>query len=120
MDTEQVREELVELVEKNLPRFSGEKKVFVISLHSEGRFIKVIFWRPKNYTLVAYNHGALIGADREEFTVAAYHDSCWRYDGFSFLNNYTKNLKILSKLLDSRTCILDFSEKIFVILKNYS
>lgn len=118
------REEIVELVEKNLPRFSGERKVFVIGLKIGAETVKIVFWRPRNYTLVAHNYKVPIEKGVEIFEITAYHDSCWRYDGFSFLNKFpvreVKDLQVASlKVLDEQTCFTDDTEKYFIIKNSH-
>lgn len=116
-------EKLASLVAENIKKFSGRDVVLAIYLQIGAVSIKVVVWRPGNYTLVAHNHEVPTEESVEVFNITSYHDSCWKYDGFSFLSKFSredlKALKITStELLKSQQCFMDDSERFFMILKN--
>jgi len=120
MNSEDLIQKIVKSVENNLPRFSGINKIFLVLLNIENIQIKIVFWRPRNYTLVAHNHEVPKSEDSEMFLITSYHDSCWRYDGFSFLNKFSRtqkeNIQILStEIIELKECSIDSSEKFFSI-----
>lgn len=115
-------EKLSKFIEENIKRFSGRDVIFIVFLQIGLITVKMVVWRPKNYTLIAHSHEAPLQEGAEIFNITSYHDSCWRYDGFSFLDKFlredVKALKIIStELLESQECFMDESEKFFVILK---
>jgi len=117
----EAREKVLEIIEKDF-RISGSDKIFVVLLQIGLIVIKMVVWRPRGYTLVAHNYEAPTEDGAEIFNVTSYHDSCWRYDGFSFLNKFpredVKNLEIIStEILDFQECFMDKSEKFFIIIK---
>lgn len=116
------RDDIARLVEKSIPRFSGKEKIFLVTLQLGADTVKMVFWRPNNYTMVAHDHQAPIGKDCEIFCITSFHDSCWRYDGLSFLNRFPweeqKKMQIVSsELLDFQKCLMDEEENFFTILK---
>jgi hypothetical protein len=90
---------IAQIVEKFLPRFSGENIGLLFSI--ELRFshygktqetakninVNILFQRPANYTrvLAMINQNKFVCNDIFDMTEESYHDSCWRSDGFSFL-----------------------------------
>lgn len=120
------REEIVKLVNNNLANVARECKehtVFQVILKMGQTVIKVVFWRLNNYTLVAHNYKVPVEPDGEIFLITAYHDSCWRYDGFSFLNKFSReqiiNLEIVSsEILEHQNCFIDDEDEYFVILNS--
>jgi len=115
------REKILEVIEKDF-KVSGDDKIFVVILLIGLVIVKLVVWRPRNYTLIAYNYNEPVKNGMEVLNITSYHDSCWRYDGFSFLNQfpreYVKKLKIISfELLDSQKCAMDNTEKFFIIQK---
>lgn len=114
------REELADFIEQNIKKFSGENLIFVVLLQIGLITIKMVVWRPKNYTLIAHNYRAPVHEGAEIFHVTSNHASCWRYDGFSFLNQFHQeklfDFRVIScELLKDRKCFLDESKKLFVI-----
>ena len=116
------REDIVRLVERSISKFSGKEKIFSVTLQLGVSIVRMVFWRPNNYTMVAHDYQAPIEDGCEIFHITSFHDSCWRYDGFSFLNQFSreeqKSLQVISsELLDFQNCSMDEAEKYFTILK---
>ena len=122
---EALREKIVKLADENLAKVDRDSRghtIFLVTLKITDVIIKLVFWRPRNYMLVAHNYEAPQQDDSEIFNIVSYHDSCWRYDGFSFFNKFpredARKLEIIStEVLDFQECFIDESEKFFVIQK---
>ena len=80
-----------------LPKFSGQNKMLEIVVkmiyQNQGfQHVKVVFWRPSNYMLVAHNFDThLEDISDNDFSITANHDSTWKYDGLNFFHNLVKN-----------------------------
>ncbi|MBP7846393.1 MAG: hypothetical protein KA007_03050 [Candidatus Pacebacteria bacterium] len=79
-----------------LPPSSGQNKmleIFLKMIYQNNRFqhVKVVFWRPNNCMLVAYNFDThLEDISDDDFSITANHDSTWKYDGLNFFHNIVK------------------------------
>lgn len=87
---------LAVIAETMLPAFSGQTKMLEIALkmnYQNERFqhIKIIFWHPNSYMLVAYNFEThLDDIHDNDFSITANHDSTWKEDGLSFFPQIVK------------------------------
>lgn len=87
-----------------LPPFSGQNKMLEIVLrviYENHRFqhVKVVFWHPNSYMLVAYNFDTHVKDIADDFLITANHDSTWKHDGLNFFYNIVKEpeeIEILS------------------------
>jgi hypothetical protein len=102
-------EELANLAEKMLPRFSDRNKVLEILIrfnyekykgkrmigveYSEYQHIRVVFWRPGSYMLVGYNFETLVENIFDRYIISAHHDSAWKYDGLKFFHQILEEPK---------------------------
>jgi hypothetical protein len=123
---ESLQERIVKLVNENLAKVTREQRehtIFLVTLKTVDIIVKLVFWRPRNYMLVAHSYEAPKEEGGEVFNVTSYHDSCWCYDGFSFFNLFSKEQKekleiVSTETLEFQHCFMDNSEKFFVILNN--
>ena len=121
-----LQEIIVKLVDENLAKVSREFRehtIFLVTLKATDTIIKLVFWRPRNYMLVAHNYEVPQENGGEVFNITSYHDSCWRYDGFSFFNLLSKEQKekleiVSTETLEFQRCFMDDSENFFVILND--
>ncbi len=93
-----LKDVLISLAENLLPARSGHNKILEIIVemtNSQGKktFIKIIFWHPCNYMMVAATsfEATLEDIRENDFSVKANHDTTWKIDGFDFLR--TVNLE---------------------------
>lgn len=96
---------LSSIADAMLPPSSGQNKMLEIVLkmiYQNNRFqhVKVVFWHPNNYMLVAYSFEThLEDIPDNDFSITANHDSTWKYDGLNFFHNIVKEpqeIEILS------------------------
>lgn len=86
-----IKEALALIAEAMLPKFSGQNKMLQVMIQltpKKGKYnyLEVIFWRPQNYMMVAYDFSDHMANLSGKFSVTANHDSTWTYDGFGFFN----------------------------------
>lgn len=116
-----LRNTLKVLAEKLLPAGSGSKilQIDLILERKPRAYIRITFYRPRAYMLVSYKFSTNMEYvhDSKGFTVTAYHDSAWRYDGFSFLREILKRedeIEIKNfEILDAEYANMDDKEEFF-------
>lgn len=92
------------LVEAVLPHFSPRNKVLQLHIRIDSYkdekslpadLFEIIIYRPGNYTLVGWKRSKTVlhGEYDGTYTTTSHHYSCWKDDGFRFLN-YSDGRKV--------------------------
>lgn len=88
-----LKDVLFSLAENMLPARSGRNKILEVIVKMTGSqrrqmFVKIIFWHPNSYMMVATSFDETFENIKDDsFKVQANHDSTWQHDGFCFLRN---------------------------------
>lgn len=124
-----LKDVLVILANKLLPAKSGFYKILEVFIkmtqgEDKTKFVKIIFWHPNNYMMVAYTFESELSdfEDNDNFIITSNHDSTWKYDGFNFFNKVMEipdNVYIISvKEIQIEDMIINEREQICFLSVN--